>query len=267
MRHTFEDRSRVIRTSPIVHARVFTVLATTAAIVLGACSSGSKDTSRTPRDSALHAAAVTAAASSTAEARVDSAASATMPPALASVAEFGENIYDAAMSRSWTSSRAMLDSLYRSELALRPLLASRPSSEATRLPLVIDSLRQALTARNRDAALETSNRVTYLAAQMSAAYHPQPPAEIALLDYFGRELQVWSAQGNQARLTETAAAIRRTWGSVRSDVVQHGGSVAAARMDTLVTHVASAKTPAEYALVATPILDHVDVLESVYAKP
>jgi hypothetical protein len=38
-------------------------------------------------------------------------------------------------------------------------------------------------------------------------------------------------------------------------------------MDSLVTRVASAKTAADYARVATPILDHVDVLESLYAKP
>jgi hypothetical protein len=190
----------------------------------------------------------------------------TLPTELAAVAEFGENLYDAARAGKWDDGRAIMDSLDRAAKSLS-VGANAQSADGLELPRVLDSLRQAVSDRQRAAALQLSNRVTYLAAKMSPGYHPQVPSDIALLDYSGRELEIWSAQRNARMLKRTAADLSRTWDGVRPDVVRHGGTTAAETMDSLVTRVVSAKTAADYARVATPILDHVDVLESLYTKP
>lgn len=193
-------------------------------------------------------------------------ASATLPTELAAVAEFGENLYDAAKAGKWADANAIMDSLDRTAKSLPAGVTSR-SADALELPRVLDSLRQAVTSRQRVAALQRSNRVTYLAAKVSAGYHPQIPSDIALLDYSGRELEVWSAQRNSSMLKRTATELQRTWDGVRPDVLRHGGTTAAERMDSLLAQVVSAKTAADYGRVATPILNHVDVLESLYTKP
>jgi hypothetical protein len=195
-----------------------------------------------------------------------SPASSTLPSELAAVAGFGENLYDAAKANRWVDATAIIDSLDRAAKSL-PIGVTARSADALELPRVLDSLRQAVAARQRAAALEVSNRVTYLAAKVSAGYHPQIPSDIALLDYSGRELEIWSARRSASMLIRTAAELRRTWDAARPDVVRHGGTTEAERMDSLVARVASAKTVADYGRVATPILDHVDVLESLYTKP
>lgn len=195
-----------------------------------------------------------------------SAASATLPSELAAVAEFSENLYDAAKTSRWPDANAIMDSLDRAAKSL-PVGVTARSADALELPRVLDSLRQAVAARQRPAALQLSNRVTYLGAKVSAGYHPQVPSDIALLDYSGRELELWSARRSASMLIRTAAELQRTWNAARPDVVRHGGTAEAEKMDSLVARVASAKTAADYGRVATPILDHVDVLESLYTKP
>jgi hypothetical protein len=194
------------------------------------------------------------------------AASATLPSELAAVAEFGEKLYGAAKASNWGEAVAIMDSLDRAAKSF-PVGVNARSADALELPRVLDSLRQAVTVRQRPAMLQLSNRVTYLAAKVSAGYHPQVPSEIALLDYSGRELELWSARRSASMLIRTAAELQRTWNAARPDVVRHGGMTEAEKMDSLVTLVASAKTAADYGRVATPILDHVDVLESLYTKP
>ena len=224
-----------------------------------------------PGDSAVSTAAVVTSTSAVApwvnDTIVDvTPASATLPSELAAVAGLGENLYDAAKAAKWVEAAAIMDSLDHAAKSL-PVGVNARSADALELPRVLDSLRQAVTVRQRAAALQLSNRVTYLAAKVSAGYHPQIPSDIALLDYSGRELEVWSARRNASMLIRTAAELRRTWDAARPDVVRHGGTAEAEKMDSLVARVASAKTAADYGRVATPILDHVDVLESLYTKP
>jgi hypothetical protein len=236
-----------------------------------ACTSGDKKAAA-PGDSAVNTTTAISTSTSTAAPWVNdtivdaSPASATLPSELVAVAGFGENLYDAAKAGKWVDAAAIMDSLDRAAKSL-PVGVTARSADALELPRVLDSLRQAVTARRRAAALELSNRVTYLAAKVSAGYHPQIPSDIALLEYSGRELEVWSTRRSASMLIRTAAELRRTWDAARPDVVRHGGTSEAERMDSLVARVASAKTAADYGRVATPILDHVDVLENLYTKP
>lgn len=258
--------------------KLFTRLHITRAILLAglaiACTSGDHKTSASGDSAVPTATAVTTSSVTTPTATPPennplagiSPASATLPTELAAVAEFGENLYDAAKAGKWVEASAITDSLDRTAKSLPAGVNSR-SADALELPRVLDSLHQAVTSRQRAAALQLSNRVTYLAAKVSAGYHPQIPSDIALLDYSGRELEVWSSQRNSSMLKRTATELQRTWDGVRPDVLRHGGTTAAEKMDSLLAQVASAKTAADYGKVATPILNHVDVLESLYTKP
>ena len=184
------------------------------------------------------------------------------PPSLAAVGEYGENLYDAVTAGRWAAARAIMDSLDRSTTGLPD--DARIRSERTELRRVADSLRAAVERRTQPAARALSNRITYLAARMTAPYGPPTPPEVTLLDYYGRELQIWSA--DSARLARTAREIRSTWDAVRSTVERHGGAAAAAVMERYVTQVATARSSAAYARVADSLLAQVDELEKVFAK-
>jgi len=98
---------------------------------------------------------------------------------------------------------------------------------------------------------------------MTAAYKLSVPVEVTRLDYYGRELQVWAQAQDATKLQATARKMRRTWDSLRPSVKAHSATEAK-KFETLVAQVESAKTSADYARVATPVLDEVDNLEKLF---
>jgi hypothetical protein len=236
-----------------VRKSIFIALAAVAAC------SGSKGANRT--DSAGGAIAAIPSNASPAD---SGAASAVPPNPLVDVGTYGEDIYDEAKASHWPKAQTLMDSLDASAKALPS--DSRIATRKAELTGVLDTLRRAVAAKQRQPALEASNRVTYLAAKMSEPYKVVTPANVVLLDYYGRELEIWAAQKNLAKLSQTAADIRSTWDAVKPAVVQHGGAAAAAKTDSIVVRIEAAKTPAQYARQATPFLNVVDELEKPFTK-
>src|SRR3979409_1642457 len=100
-------------------------------------------------------------------------------------------------------------------------------------------------------------------ADMPAAYKLGVPVEVTKLDYYGRELEVWAQAQDANKLQATAREMRRTWNSLRPSVEAHKAAEAR-KFDALVAQVESAKTSADYARVATPVLNEVDNLEKLF---
>jgi hypothetical protein len=193
------------------------------------------------------------------ERAADSVQSVGVPPAIADVGTHAEDLYDEAKAANWTKARVIMDSLDRSASKLKP-------SERSELAGALDTVRRAVTAHDRTAAVEGANSVTFIAAHLTEAYNPKMPADVVRLDYYGRELEIWAARNDLGRLASTRTALQRTWKSVKPNVIGHGGAAAAARTDSLVARLAAAKTAKEYAAVATPFLDVVDELEKPFEK-
>ena len=178
-----------------------------------------------------------------------------VPPSIEAIGHHGENAYDMVKAGDWAAARASTDSLH--------LVVDSIPGSAT---ITVRELDLAIANRDRAAALRASNRLTELGALLSEPYHPAVPVGVMLLDHQGRELEIGAAAGDDGSLRRTAATLRRTWATVRPQVVARGGANEAARFDTLVSRVESATTPAQYASLATPVLDAVDSLELVFTR-
>lgn len=214
------------------------------------------------------AAGTTAAATQSATAGTTATANAAAPggqgeTVVNAIGTHGEDLYDAVSASQWSKAQTIVDSLGTASQSLGS--AGVTGQDAQQLTPTVDSLRRLITSHQRAGAMEAANHVTYLAAQMSKTFHPATPAEVALLDYYGRELTIWSAAKNTAKLTQTSRDIQSTWTAVRPQVVAHGGTAQATRTDALVKEIAAARTPAMYARAATPLLDEVDALEKVFS--
>jgi hypothetical protein len=192
------------------------------------------------------------------------AATAPIPAGVNDVGTYGEDLYDQAKAGNWVAAKAYLDSLHAAATNLPR--TDQIQSQRSQLDSAIVALDQAVATRNGAAALEAANRVTFLSAQMTTPYHGATPTEVLLLDYYGRELEIWSARNDSAKLKETAAALTSTWNALRPTVEKNGGGVAAGHTDALVARINAAKSAAQYARVATPFLDEVDELEKVFTK-
>jgi hypothetical protein len=188
-----------------------------------------------------------------------------VPPALVQVAELGENLYDAVKAADWPRATASVQSLKRATRALIAELRVRPP-ELPRLQSALASLNEAIPSRNRSVALQEANEITLIAADLSAAYNPTVPADVARLDYYGRALEIWSAAGDTRKLADVAREMRRTWDTVRPSVAARGGTSEIATFDKLVARLEAANSPGGYAEIAGPVLEAVDGIEKVFGR-
>jgi hypothetical protein len=219
-------------------------------IWLNACSSGSPSKANTN-----NAAAPTTASPADA---TESAA----PASLANAGEYGENVYDYAKANDWKNANIKLVALRDAVRNVRNDVKNK-SAAVDDLDANVAALDRAVTAKDRQAAMREANQVTFNVADLTAAYKLSVPVEVTKLDYYGRELEVWAQANDTNKLQETAREMRQTWDSLRSSIEAHSATEAR-KFDALVARVESASTPAEYARVATPVLNEVDNLEKLF---
>lgn len=184
-----------------------------------------------------------------------------VPKPLANAGEYGENVYDAARMGDWQTADQKVSALKDSASAL----SAGSAQQRTALDSQITSLEKAVAQRDTRAAQLESNQVTLTVAEMSVGYQNPVPVDVTKLDYLGRELQIWSASGNQQQLDRTAAEIQSTWQSVRPQVVANGGAAEAHKFDGIVAQLDQAQSPQQHAALAQPVLAQVDYLEKVFA--
>lgn len=184
-----------------------------------------------------------------------------VPAALTDAGEFGENIYDAAKANDWKAANAKLTALKTAAQKMADEKIGSTEFEAT-----LGKLEKAVAAKDKTSTLIEANLLTLAAANLTADYNPAIPVEVVKLDFYGRELEIWAAAKDEAKLQETAKLIRQSWDAVRAIIEAKGGKREAAAFENLVVKTDAAKTPIDYAKLAAPILDEVDNLEKVFEK-
>ena len=219
-------------------------------IWLSACSSGSPDVAKTN----------TAVTPPTASSGVSTETS--VPSSLSNAGEDGENVYDYAKANDWKNANLKLAALKEAVKNVSTDVKSQ-SAAVDRLDTDVAALNRAVTAKDRQAAMREANQVTLDVANMTTAYKLGVPVEVTKLDYYGRELEVWAQAKDANKLQATARELRRTWDSLRASTETHSATEAKT-FEALVTRVESAKTSADYARVATPVLNEVDNLEKLF---
>ena len=219
-------------------------------IWMDACTSRSPDTANTNR-------AATSPTRSSTVTKTDS-----VPASLASAGEYAENIYDFAKTNDWNNADAKLAALKDAVKNMHTVVQNKGAA-VDRLDANVTALERAVVAKDRQATMREANRVTLDVAVMTSAYKLTVPVEVTKLDYYGRELEVWTQAQDANRLQATAREMRQTWDSLRPSIETHS-TMEAKKFDALVAQVESAKRPADYARVATPVLNEVDNLEKLF---
>jgi hypothetical protein len=215
-----------------------------------ACSSSAPDTANTNK-------AATPATPSPTLTKTES-----VPASVANAGEYGENIYDYAKANDWKNADAKLAALKQAIKEVHTDVKNQ-SAAVDRLDTTVAALDRAVTAKDRQATMREANQVTFAAANMATAYKLSVPVEVTKLDYYGRELEVWAQAKDANRLQTTAREMRQTWDSLRPTIAAKSATEAK-KFEALVAQVESAKTPADYDRVATPVLNEVDNLEKLF---
>ena len=223
---------------------------------LGACSSGSQSETNANR-AGTEVSSTSAATPAVANSKTES-----VPAALMDAGEYGENIYDHAKANDWNKADAKIAALKE---AAKKVRADGKNQRAgvDRLEADVAVLDRAVTEKNRQAAMLAANQITRDVAEMTRAYKVIVPVEVVLLDYYGRELEIWAEAIDTSKLQATGREMRKTWDAVRPSIEAKNPAVAK-KFEGLVAQVEAAKAPADYAKVAKPVLDEVDNLEKVF---
>ena len=187
-----------------------------------------------------------------------------IPKSINDVGTYGEDLYDELKMGRSKRTKDLLDSLRAAAKELPR--DDRLKPQRATVESAIASLGKAMTTRNHAAALEAANQTTLASAQMTASFSGPIPAGVLVLEYYGRELEIWSARKDVTRLKRTAAALTANWNTLKPTVEAKGGGTAAARADSLVARINRAKSLSDYGAVTPAFLDQVDVLEKVFTN-
>src|SRR4029077_20421939 len=126
------------------------------------------------------------------------------------VGENGENIYDLTKAKDWAKVGEKMKAL---ETAAKQLARDLKGAEAgrKRLEATLKALAKAIAAKDEQTTKRQANKATLIAADLTEPFNPEVPAAVTRLDYYGRELEIWVAAADPAKLKTTGAAMRETW--------------------------------------------------------
>jgi hypothetical protein len=183
--------------------------------------------------------------------------------AIEDLGHYAEDAYDQAKVADWTKGKASVAALKAAAGRLGPA-ERKDAALAGQLDRAVTALDKAVSGRDQAAAMREANRLTRVDAELSRPSRPTVPADVTLLDYYGRELEIWASAGDLTKLRSTVVAMGTTWRGLRPQVLARGGSKVASRFDGLVKQAESAPRLDTLAHLATPILDEVDQLENAF---
>jgi hypothetical protein len=228
------------------------------ALGLGACSSG---TSGSQSDTNANGAGAKASNSPAGIPVTVKTKTESVPKSLTDAGEYAENIYDYAKANDWKQAEARLGLLKSAVEKVRTDVSNQKA--AGEIYPHVAALDRAVTAKDRQASMLAANQITRDVAQTTTDYKVSVPVEVVLLDYYGRELEIWAEAKDTSKLQATAKEMRQTWDAVRP-LIEAKNSGVAKKFEALVKQVEAAKAPADYEKVAKPVLDEVDNLEKVF---
>ena len=186
-----------------------------------------------------------------------------VPPAIVLVGEIAEDMYDLSKARDWPKADRKLVAM---EDAARRLPGDVGPNQRKQLDASVAATAEAVRARQRLAAMREANEVTRIVAQITTPFEPRVPVEVALLDYYGRTLEIGATASDMILLRTTAREIRETWAKVRPLVRARAKLDEVGRFDRLLGDIEAAASPRAYAVLAARELDEVDKLERVFVR-
>ena len=222
------------------------------------CSSGS----RNPVNSDQLAATAGNAPATSALTNPVNTAGESVPTSLTYTGEYGESVFEYAKANDWNSAKLKLEALRKSAKDVSTDVKNQSDAKDS-LDEHVAALGIAVAVKDRQTAMREANRVTLDVANMSTTYKLIVPVEVMRLDYYGRELEIWTEAKDTDRLKATAREMRREWNALRS-LVEARSAAEAKKFGALVAQLESAKTTSDYATDATLVLNEMDKLEELF---
>jgi hypothetical protein len=199
------------------------------------------------------------AVTSTAEPPRDAVPAADRPPfALVDIGESARHLFDAAEAGNWSATASALQTIDRAKSDL-PLPGR--DEVVSQFEARLASLRGSVRTRDRIGTLMDANALTRMVAEISESFQTTVPFEAVLLGYYGRQLAVGIARGDQAMLARATADLRTVWNKFQATVERHGWIDEDRRFTDIVVQLEGATRPEEFVAPVRAELDEAERIE------
>lgn len=134
-----------------------------------------------------------------------------------------------------------------------PLQRENVSLRVAELAHDVRNIEDAVRVGDRLGAMLYANQVYRIALQMSVTFNPQTPAELSMLTFHVRELEVWCGMGDAVRLRQAGTQMMRDWTAAEGYMRSTGHPREATRMTALSRRLTRASTADDYTRLIRPM--------------
>ena len=185
---------------------------------------------------------------------------------LDSMAGSAEEIFNLALSGNLERAEKRVETLKKKAAELDCIQDEAKLILLPRLKRTITDLEKALSAKSHLDTMRNANRITLIAATVAVPYKPRIPTEISLLEYNGRELEIWSGMKRLDKLSGIAIRMHLAWQTLMPKLIEKDGGKELKHFSDLMRRLEQAKTAEEYDRLSKQILAGTVTLEAVFTK-
>lgn len=127
---------------------------------------------------------------------------------------------------------------------------------------------EAIRDTKRHEALKGANEALFAASEIAFIGDPSMPNDLFRLEFYARELKVWAAAKDQAKIKAAALNIKESWQQVKIELGKHGdeGRDLINKFEPLVMALDLADTPEKSGGIARPILDQTGAMKRLFGR-
>ena len=185
---------------------------------------------------------------------------------LGALAGTAEDIFDLAALGKWYKIRKKVDDLKKRQKTINMLWTGENNYFEQRLAHKIEKLDQAVAAKSAADVRIVSNNITFLEIAMMGELNPGSHANVMLLGYCGRELEILSEKKEMEKLNNLVIRIHLIWQGIIPQLVDKNASKEIKNFSDIMKHLENAKTPEEYSQSAGHIREEVSTIEHILNK-
>lgn len=189
---------------------------------------------------------------------------ATLSEELEIIHHHAEDIYDLAKANKWKSVERTVGALKKAGQTLGTLPNEESAMLLPRLSRTITGLEESIAARKRIDAMRLANKITLIEAAMAEPLKPRVPTNVGLLDFYGRELDMWSEARDMERLSYIVVRMHLAWQTLIPQFSTQNDLRFIKRFAEILKRLDLATTPEEYGRLAAQVRDEVDDLEKAF---
>jgi hypothetical protein len=185
---------------------------------------------------------------------------------LDSLSESAEEIFTLAQAGKMERAARKLELLKKNASAFEYIQDEASGVLLPRLGRTIADLEKAIIAKDRLDTMRYSNRITLITTTVAVPFKPCVPTEVALLDYNGRELEIWSEVKKMDKLSGIVIRMHLAWQTLMPRLIEQNGIKELRRFSELMGRLEQARIPEEYGRLSRQVLVETDAIKSIFIK-